>query len=249
MYIDWMQVLTSFAGGFGAVAAGVAAFFRFRAWWLDRSKQTRIDSATYLKEKGATAWEREFGEQELVRVHFASLTGIDKRGGHEAIRRLHRRLGGTDFDWGTIKGIGTFLDATRPVAVVKKATLKQHLFGGMTALASAVFAFGSALCGAYLAASLEKWGATEVATKGFTLASLFLYFNLVILSVVLAASSFYSGVFANEYINSLILRRKLLKMAFGRRKARQAGARRGSKADVPARSELDQSAHKEAFPA
>jgi hypothetical protein len=60
------ETVTSFGGIFASVAAAVAGFFRFRAWWSDREKQTRIESATFFKEKGSEQWQREFGEEQLV---------------------------------------------------------------------------------------------------------------------------------------------------------------------------------------
>lgn len=127
---------SAFSGFCITVAAAVAGIFRFRAWWIDRARQSRLESATYLKEKGKDEWEVQFGTDRLRRIHFASLTGIDRPSGHQALLRCQQKMGGSDRDWDAMRGVGRFLIATGHTARIRKPG-KRDLIG---CIASAVIA-------------------------------------------------------------------------------------------------------------
>ena len=221
------EILTGGASAVAAAAAGVAAFFKFRAWWHDRQRQARIESATYLKDKGDSPEDRAQGRAELLRIHFATLTGIDKVDGHAAIRRLHARLGGTDLARSRIKDVGSYLVTSQPVATVRKPRGRDHWVAGASLLTAAATAFFSVGCIVLVMVSLEKLSESPSGLKAvFSLASLLGYFYLVSLAAMLAVGSHFTAKWAGHHMNAMTLRRTLRDIARFERKARLNGKRR-----------------------
>ena len=135
-----LEAITTFSGIGASVAAAVAAFIRFRTSQLDRTKQARMESAIFLKEKGSEPWQVEFGTEQLLRIHFKTLTGIDRTSGHEAIRRCQQELGGTDREWDRLRGVGQFLDVTGHTARVREPQGRDHVYFFSSVIAAIVSA-------------------------------------------------------------------------------------------------------------
>lgn len=213
------EALTGSAGMIASVAATIAGAFRFRAWWKDRSRQARIESATYLKEKGTSEWERSLGEEELRRAHFFGVSRIDRNTGHEAIRKCHQRLGGTDLDWGRLRGVGRFLVATGVVARVRKPNRRDRVEAAW-AFAIGVL-FGLVGMGA-LIASAAAYAKTDWSKAGpslyvmLTLAPLYASFF-----VLIAIGAFYH---CTRFANAQQLYKKLVELGKQRRRQSRRSA-------------------------
>lgn len=122
-----VELVTTAGGRVAAVAATFAAAWRFLAWLRDRSHQGRTESASFFFKDGAAPWHKAFGEAQLVRLHFARLTGIDRSDGHAKLFLLHQRLGGTSDDWTALRRAGSFVKTAPPVATIRKTRGSDHL--------------------------------------------------------------------------------------------------------------------------
>jgi len=209
------EILTSGAGVLASVCAALAGLVRFQAWWLDRARQRRIESATYFKEKGSADWQKAFGEEQLVRANFAALTGIDRTTGHEAMIRCHSRLGGTDADWKTLHGVGDFLIATGHIARVRKLRRPDHL--RLFVAATIALVAGLTSIGIFVwtvnAVTKADWNTVRaidgvVIVIAVVYASMFAFFTLILVR------------HCGTYFNARSLHRQMVKAGKARRKTR-----------------------------
>lgn len=207
------EILTSGAGVLASVGAALAGLVRFHAWWRDRARQRRIESATYFKEKGSAEWQKAFGEEQLIRANFAALTGIDRSTGHEAMIRCHSRLGGRDEDWETLRGVGHFLVVTGHVARVRKLghlDILRLLSAGCMAVLSVVLSIG-----------MMFWAVT-IATKTDWSALRFIDGVAILIAVAYASMFALFGLILSRhcvtYFNARFLYRQMIKAGKARRK-------------------------------
>jgi len=220
MTLFTFEAITTFGGISASVVASVAGFFKFRAWWLDRTKQARMESAGYLKEKGSEPWQVELGAEQLLRLHFESLTGIDRTSGHEAIRRCHQRLGGTDREWMLLRGVGQFLVATGHTARVRKPRRRDHAVFAIGAVAAFLAGLLGVAIVAAAASFLEKTPSSAVRVMDV----------LMILAAIVWASTFALVAWASArhgmaYLSARNLYRDLFKLRQDRRMILMRNAR------------------------
>lgn len=207
--LNW---LTTGAGVVASVVAAAAAALKFQAWWQDRWTQTRMDSAAFFVKEGAAPWQKPFGERQLVRLHFARLTGIDREIGHEAILRCHERLGGTDSDWQALRKAGGFVRASGTIARVRKLHRRDH-FG------TAAIVLGGVLAAVFSLLLIDLMVALSAKTS-WTAVSLETLLALIVTGT-------YAGMFAlfawvafvhfKRYMTARELRRRLTQLGLERR--------------------------------
>ena len=209
------EFLTSGAGVLASVGAAMAGLVRFQAWWQDRARQRRIESATYFRDKGTTAWQRAFGEEHLTRANFAALSGIDRRTGHEAMIRCHRRMGGTDEDWKSLRAVGHFLVVTGNIARVRKLQRRDHI--------GLVVAGALALVMAVVSIAIILWAVSAV-TKADLAALRFIDGVVVVIAVAYASMFAFFGLilvrYCATYFNARSLYRQMLRAGKARRKTK-----------------------------
>jgi hypothetical protein len=198
-----VNAATVLAGLLGTVAATV----KFVAWWKDRRIQARLESAKALAARelddGLKAW----GQQQLDRIHFARLSGIDRYDGYKALLACHQELGGTDSAWRSLRGVGPHLLCRKGFAWVRKLRRKDYT---ILAVSLVVFGIAAAATATLLAVSVAfgyAWFASGVILE--RLISLLLLGYGIAVCAMLAYGSASIG---NCYGNALQLRRRLFKI-------------------------------------
>lgn len=123
---ELIQGVQSLLGLCATVVVAGAGAWKYLAWLKDRREQAQIDSASFFLKEGVEDWQRELGRQEMVRIHFARLKGVDIASGHQSVMALHQHMGGDRFDWEALAKAQDFLDTSAPVAEVQRLTPKNH---------------------------------------------------------------------------------------------------------------------------
>ena len=107
-----------------SIGAALGGVWKFIDWLRERPSKAKLEAARQLaqwsREAADSSSIRGFGEQELLRLHFKDLTGIDRRDDHAALLRAHAKLGGTDYDWRRLKGVAVYLERSGTEIVVRK---------------------------------------------------------------------------------------------------------------------------------
>lgn len=227
------EVLTSIGAAVVGVATAFAGLVRFRAWILDRRKQARIDSATYMKEKASTSWERAFGEEQLRRTHFQTLTEIDRTTGHEAIRLLQQRLGADDRACARLRKVGAFLVATGCTARIRKPQKSdaRHAYG--LVVLSAAFATLSLCLLVFVVLSLVETDWTRSHFMAFVVPTLASLYAAVFLMLSIGCFARYT-----QFLDARSLYKELVQIGKAKR-ARSASARGEAKQQKPGGQDED----------
>lgn len=210
-----LESITILLGIVTSVGGVIAGIFRFPAWWFDRVKQSRIDSATHFRDHGKDEWAVRFGNEQLRRLHFRVLTGIDRTSGHEALRRCQQRLGGTDSEWKLLKSVGGFLNVERHTARVRKPGWWVVIGFSVSALFSFAMAFAALVIAGMLAVEFEKTPASAV-----HMPQVLRFFVASVWGTALAFGSVLAGSVCFQIINAFKLHRRLLSLATARRTSR-----------------------------
>lgn len=208
---DVMSWIISASGLAATVAAAIAGIWKFWAWTKDRKIQAQIESATYFRDKGKQSWQVDFGEKRLARIHFARLTTVDIDNGHDAIARLHTKMGGLDYHWSLLGKIRRYLRKEGQVARIRKLRRKDLIWAISSSLIGVGLCLGSFALIALMAVLSMKSHWTQMPLKDFfAIAMIGAYAGMFFTAGIVLV--FYTG----EYLDALTLRRRFLKPRFKR---------------------------------
>jgi hypothetical protein len=198
-----VNAVTVLAGLFGTAAAAVKYF----TWWIDRRRQIRLESAKALAAREINDGLKAMGQQQLDRIHFACLSGIDRYDGHKALQACYLELGGTDSAWVALRGVGPLLRCRNGFAWVRKLRRKDYVIFA----ASTVVLAAAAMASMVLVAFSLTFGYTWF-TKGMTLERLMSLLLLGSGLAICAMLTYGAGCLAHWYGNAPQLRRRLFKI-------------------------------------
>jgi hypothetical protein len=124
------DIVKDATGVVSAIGAALGGLWKFIASARERPSKAKLEAARQLVQWNSQAPDasaiRGFGEQELLRLYFKDLTGIDRRADHAALTRAHATLGGTDDDWRRLRGVAAYLERSGTEIVVRELTLLDY---------------------------------------------------------------------------------------------------------------------------
>lgn len=211
----------SLGGLLTAVIAAAAAFgglVKFFAWFNDRQFQMRIDSASALANNATKDRLQQFGTHELLRAHFARLTGIRyAKVSHDVLLIAHKALGGHHLDWEALKKSSGQIKAHGLTLRVQKFETRDYIGFSFLAALSFFFAMASVALLTYIG---TVW--LNVLPNPAQAISLFTFVQTVMAGLyvgVLAYGAWVFYVIVSDRIETYKLRARIWRLGAKARKA------------------------------
>jgi hypothetical protein len=194
--------------GFTAlIGPALGALWKVFVWQREQPLKSKLEAAQRLSkwhgEDADSSSIRSFGDQELLRLDFKSLTGIDRCDDHAALLRARTKLGGRPYDWQRLKAVAAYLELSGKEIVVR------HLNGTDYAVAalSALLVLMCGVSGLFFFDGLQSIASSDKGTPvGKLIASLVLG-SLVV--AVLVIAWLFSVVLLNMFFAAPDIRKKL----------------------------------------
>lgn len=134
-----LDVANRFVALVGSVLTVFGFVWQFFVSLQDRPLKIKQEAARNLAESGKDTPDaqaiRRFADQELRRLNFKALTGIDRRDGHAALFRTHELLGGAEQDWQRLKKITAYLQQRGEFMWVRERSLADWIQAVVVVLA------------------------------------------------------------------------------------------------------------------